>query len=104
MEELKPCPFCGEMANYDCPSKNQVRIFCTKCTCQISGKFLRETREWLLQKLIVRWNTRPNDGGEIEELKQSQLRLATYITTRTLSRAKCEEIENEAMEIIHKAK
>lgn len=60
--DILACPLCGSEADYDFPTKNQVRIKCCGkpfgCTCQITGKFLRQSREWLLNKMIERWNTR----------------------------------------------
>jgi hypothetical protein len=86
MEELKPCPFCGEDAELDTQQpyrscgdgqwQTQVSIYCIghgECPAHMS--ICREdcpgvTTEHLVNDLIGKWNTRPvPDGYALIELK-----------------------------------
>ena len=66
-EELKPCPFCG------CPDirieqtwKNGFTIECSKCHIKVEQKTIRYGLEWLKERMIVTWNTRPSQDLEKE--------------------------------------
>lgn len=52
MEELKPCPFCGENNNV-CDrwlGSNSYDVWCVHCSASINGNSREEA--------IIKWNTR----------------------------------------------
>lgn len=50
------------------PSRNRVVIRCTAfgCTAQISGRVLRQSPEWLRERLAERWNGRAHEDRDAE--------------------------------------
>jgi hypothetical protein len=58
IQEMKDCPFCGMKPVYDYPTKNSVRIKCSGCAVTFNQRFLRLTREELLNAMIRTWNKR----------------------------------------------
>lgn len=68
-EQLKPCPFCGETPEIYQIGLRKIEIKC-KCGITRTQKVLRNTTEWLKNKMIERWNTRADKQCE-HKFKQS---------------------------------
>lgn len=64
MEELKPCPFCGDnhVEVYIDPDFrfDRYKVCCVKCAAQI----YRGDKD----KAVEAWNTRQSDGRQLENL------------------------------------
>lgn len=55
-EKLKPCPFCGNEAEYhECIGKH-LKIYSVRCKCGASRTGISK------EDVIVLWNRRANDG------------------------------------------
>ena len=105
MTDLKPCPFCGGVAESDSRRAyralaggqlgNACAVYCTACEADISV-CLEDVPEWsteeALQYVTERWNTRPREAeleAEIAELRA----LITDPRTVTMTRARYEEYQ-----------
>lgn len=67
MEELKPCPFCGSTAIYQCMDygyiNDSVVIFCNSCKTIVKIEANHENgwSEEALHRATEAWNRRAND-------------------------------------------
>lgn len=57
-KELKRCPFCCHEAVIEQTGKNQLTLKCKGCGVRFIQKWLRQTQEWLTNKMIDNWNKR----------------------------------------------
>lgn len=70
MDELKPCPFCGEQPEWTIVGENNdlLRFGCLKnmmyCVVWVIP-FTRPYHENALQEAVRRWNRRPCHGTEV---------------------------------------
>ena len=58
MDELKLC-ICGHSASIKQTGRNEVTLRCPNCLLGLKQKTLRNTTEWLMERMISDWNTRP---------------------------------------------
>lgn len=61
--ELKSCPLCGEKVRLVfegnlSSSKKSIQIFCPGCCLRMKETVIIKTFNWLLKKMIARWNNR----------------------------------------------
>lgn len=57
-EELKNCPFCGGEAELKQHCLNGYSIKCKSCLVGLRQKVLRNSMEWLREKMAEDWNKR----------------------------------------------
>jgi transcription initiation factor TFIIIB Brf1 subunit/transcription initiation factor TFIIB len=58
MEKLKECPFCGGEPEIKQDCKNGYKLRCKNCLVGYRQKVLRQSMEWLKNKMIEKWNNR----------------------------------------------
>lgn len=65
--ELKPCPFCGNSAEFVQYKRDGLTLKCKSMGCiQRNQRTLRQSIEWLQESMAQHWNTRSNIAREGE--------------------------------------
>jgi hypothetical protein len=78
-EELKGCPFCGEIPKFKPYKNNGLTLKCPSLGCiHFDQRTLTKSIEWLQEKMIETWNTRaPLDsevkGAEVQAVAESAI-------------------------------
>ncbi len=57
MNDLKPCPFCGDIPYIEQIGKNKLHLRC-HCGIEKTQAVLRYSLDWLRNKIIEDWNKR----------------------------------------------
>ena len=61
-EKLKPCPFCGKAAKYEC-KQGYARVKCQNIFCGAVGPMVVISDTYIAkEKAIEHWNRRCSDG------------------------------------------
>lgn len=58
MNELKPCPFCGGIAEIKQKGINGLEIKCSDCIAKMTQKVIYKSLEWLKEEMVKDWNNR----------------------------------------------
>lgn len=59
-EVLRPCPFCGEAAEFVPYKRDGLTLKCKSFGCaKFSQRVMRHSLEWLREKMAESWNNRP---------------------------------------------
>lgn len=71
--ELKPCPFCGNEAEFRPYKRDGLTLKCKSLGCvTFNQRTLRKSLEWLEGKMVEHWNARslpPTDAPRVRELQ-----------------------------------
>ena len=73
-QQLLPCPFCGSEPEIYTIGANKVEIKCPECLVQKQQKVLRNSQDWLKDKMINWWNTRTGMPSETTKSTEDRLR------------------------------
>jgi hypothetical protein len=72
MDELAKCPFCGKDTVYiEQTGRLEMTLRCSAGCINYKQKTIHQTVEWLRERMIADWNTRPIESAlraRIEEL------------------------------------
>ena len=66
MSDIKPCPFCGSVADSDC-SIGTASINCNNCDA-----YLMDINEPFCDDVLARWNNRPIEDSLKQKLKEAE--------------------------------
>lgn len=82
MDELKPCPFCGDAEDLSIVRINDsAQYWCIECESCDYNRYIFGTK----QEVIKAWNTRPSEDAlkaEIERLEEKVARIKMLLVFR----------------------
>ena len=78
-EALKPCPFCGNEAEFKPYKRDGLTLKCMTLGCvQFNQRTMRYSLDWLRGKMIEGWNRRAGERADVVPLSEEQINRAWW--------------------------